>query len=123
MYAYAVFVDLGQLGLSGRHTSLCRFGVPIGRSHDLLYTAAPEIQNSLKLLREYLNRESAAQSTINRVFVLWASTKLSGLLNPEQQKAIVQEVLSRQQADGGWPLEVVSQILPAEIAKLGCGPG
>jgi squalene-hopene/tetraprenyl-beta-curcumene cyclase len=68
------------------------------------YGSSPEIQNHLQLLREYLNRRSAAQSTINRVFLLWASTKLPGLLRPEQQKAIVNEVLSKQQADGGWRL-------------------
>jgi len=68
------------------------------------YAARPDIQNHLQLLREYLNRESAAQSTISRVFLLWASTKWPGLLQPEQQKAIVNEVLSKQQADGGWRL-------------------
>src|SRR5436309_12102994 len=37
--------------------------------------ARPEIQNNLKMLREYLNRESAAQPAINRVALLWASSK------------------------------------------------
>jgi len=68
------------------------------------YGARPEIQNRLQLLREYLNRKSPAQSTLNRVFLLWASTKLPGLLQPEEQTAIVNEVLSKQQADGGWRL-------------------
>src|SRR5438093_4745732 len=68
------------------------------------YHARPEIQNSLKLLREYLNRESAAQTTINRVVLLWASAKVPGLLESEQQKAIIKEVLGKQQADGGWSL-------------------
>jgi squalene-hopene/tetraprenyl-beta-curcumene cyclase len=68
------------------------------------YGSRLEIQHNLQLLREYLSRESAAQSTINRVFLLWASTKLPGLLQPEQQKAIVNEVLGKQQADGGWRL-------------------
>jgi len=68
------------------------------------YGSSPEIQNNLQLLREYLNRKSATQSTINRVFFLWASTKLPGLLQPEQQKTIVNEVLIKQQADGGWRL-------------------
>jgi squalene-hopene/tetraprenyl-beta-curcumene cyclase len=53
-------------------------------------------------------RESWSQSTINRIFLLWASTKLSGLLNAEEQKAIVKEVLSRQQADGGWRLASIA---------------
>jgi squalene-hopene/tetraprenyl-beta-curcumene cyclase len=72
------------------------------------YSSLPAIQDNLKLLREYLNRESASQSTLNRVFLLWASTKLSGLLTPEQQKNIVNEVLSRQQRDGGWRLASIA---------------
>jgi squalene-hopene/tetraprenyl-beta-curcumene cyclase len=72
------------------------------------YTSATEIQANLTPLREYLNRESAAQSTINRVFLVWASTKLPGLLAPEQQKAIIHEILSKQQADGGWRLASIA---------------
>ena len=68
------------------------------------YAASPEIQGNLQMLREYLNRESATQSTVNRVFLLWASTKLPGVLEAEQQKAIIHEVLSKQQSDGGWRL-------------------
>jgi len=68
------------------------------------YRSAPEIQDHLKLLREYLNRKSAAQSPINRVFLLWASTKLPGLVEPVRQTAIVDEILSKQRADGGWRL-------------------
>jgi squalene-hopene/tetraprenyl-beta-curcumene cyclase len=72
------------------------------------YASSPEIQGNLTRLRQYLNRESAAQSTINRVFLLWASTKLPGVLSPEQQKAIIHEVLSKQQADGGWRLASIT---------------
>src|SRR6266704_4667824 len=71
------------------------------------YRASPEIQNSLKMLREYLNRESAAQTTINRVVLLWASAKVPGLLEPQQQKAIIDEVLGKQQPDGGWSLSAL----------------
>jgi squalene-hopene/tetraprenyl-beta-curcumene cyclase len=63
------------------------------------YRARPEIQNNLKLLREYLNRENAAQTSINRAVLLWASAKVPGLLDPERQKAIINELLSKQQAD------------------------
>ncbi|HKO05519.1 MAG TPA: hypothetical protein VJW51_12255 [Candidatus Acidoferrales bacterium] len=68
------------------------------------YRATPEIQANLKILREYLTRERAAQTTMNRVALLWASAKLPGLLDAEQQSAILQEVLDKQQADGGWSL-------------------
>ena len=65
------------------------------------YRARPEIQSNLKMLREYLNRESAAQTPINRAVLLWAAAKLPGLLEPEKQKAIIAELLSKQQSDGG----------------------
>jgi squalene-hopene/tetraprenyl-beta-curcumene cyclase len=68
------------------------------------YRATPEIQNNIKLLREYLNREYRTQSPINQVMLLWASSKLPGLLEHGKQEAIINEVLSRQQADGGWSL-------------------
>jgi squalene-hopene/tetraprenyl-beta-curcumene cyclase len=72
------------------------------------YRARPEIQNNLKLLRDYLKRECAAQTTINRIVLLWASAKMPGLLEPQLQKAILQEALSKQQADGGWSLSSLS---------------
>ncbi len=71
------------------------------------YRSAPEIQDNLKLLREYLEQGSAAQSTINRMFVLWASAKIPGLLQPEQRKSIIDEALSKQREDGGWSMSSV----------------
>ncbi len=68
------------------------------------YRASPEIQGDLKLLREYLVRESGSQVLIDRVMLLWASAKLPGLLTAAQQKAIIDEALSKQQADGGFSL-------------------
>jgi squalene-hopene/tetraprenyl-beta-curcumene cyclase len=72
------------------------------------YRARPEVQTSLNLLREYLNREFAAQTTINRVLLLWAAAKLPGLLEADRQKAIIGELLEKQQADGGWSLSSLS---------------
>jgi squalene-hopene/tetraprenyl-beta-curcumene cyclase len=68
------------------------------------YNASPEIQDHIRQLREYLNRESASQSVVNRVFYLWASTKLPGLVDSKERDAIVKDALSRQEADGGWRL-------------------
>jgi squalene-hopene/tetraprenyl-beta-curcumene cyclase len=72
------------------------------------YRAKPEIQNNLKLLREYLNQHCTAQTTINRAVLLWASAKVPGLLEPQKQKAIVAELLGKQQPDGGWSLSALS---------------
>jgi squalene-hopene/tetraprenyl-beta-curcumene cyclase len=72
------------------------------------YRSNLEIQNSLRMLREYLNREYAAQTLSNRAVLLWASAKLPGLLDPARQKALINEVLNKQQPDGGWSLTSMS---------------
>jgi squalene-hopene/tetraprenyl-beta-curcumene cyclase len=68
------------------------------------YRTTPAIQENLKMLREYLDREYEAQPLINRVSLMAAAARWPGLISAERQKAIVGEVLSRQQADGGWSL-------------------
>jgi squalene-hopene/tetraprenyl-beta-curcumene cyclase len=72
------------------------------------YRTTPEIQTNLKLLREYLNREFAVQTPINRVLLLWAAAKLPGLFGPDRRRAIIGELLEKQQADGGWSLSSLS---------------
>ncbi|MGA8274111.1 MAG: hypothetical protein WB919_21305 [Candidatus Sulfotelmatobacter sp.] len=68
------------------------------------YRSTPDAQAKLNLLRDYLNREYATQSAINRVVLLWASTKWPGLIDSERQQAIIKEVVDAQQSDGGWKL-------------------
>jgi len=72
------------------------------------YLASPEIQKNVTMLREYLNDKSAAQTPINRVALLWAAAKLPGLIEPDRKKAIIGELLEKQQADGGWSLSSLS---------------
>ena len=72
------------------------------------YRATPEVQTGLNRLREYLNREFAAQTIINRVLLLWAAAKLPGLLQDNRQNAVIGELLEKQQADGGWSLSSLS---------------
>jgi squalene-hopene/tetraprenyl-beta-curcumene cyclase len=72
------------------------------------YHATPDVQTNLKLLREYLKREFVVQTTINRVLLLWAAAKLPGLLESDRQKAVIGELLEKQQADGGWSLSSLS---------------
>lgn len=68
------------------------------------YQSAPGIRGHMKLLRSYLVRERQAQKLIDRVMLLDASTEVSGLLTKAQQRAIADEALSRQRADGGFSL-------------------
>jgi squalene-hopene/tetraprenyl-beta-curcumene cyclase len=72
------------------------------------YRARPEIQSNLKLLREYLNRQAPSQTQMNRVVLLWASTKLPGLLTSAQQESMVREIIAKQKDDGGWSLPALA---------------
>lgn len=68
------------------------------------YRDTPEIQNNLKMLSVYMQRNSAVQSLMNRGALLWASTKLPGLLTAAQKQSIIEDLLAKQQSDGGWSM-------------------
>jgi len=73
------------------------------------YRSRPEIQSNIAALREYLDREYSAQPLLNRAALLWASSKLPGLITEERRKSIIEELSARQQADGGWSLFPMSK--------------
>ncbi len=58
-------------------------------------------------LADYLVRERDKQVLANRLMLLWASTEMTGLLTPAQRDAIITEVFSKQQADGGFSLSAM----------------
>jgi squalene-hopene/tetraprenyl-beta-curcumene cyclase len=68
------------------------------------YRATAQVQGGIKLLRSYLLRDYENQILMDRLMLLWVSTKLSELLTPAQKILIVEETLSKQQADGGFSL-------------------
>jgi squalene-hopene/tetraprenyl-beta-curcumene cyclase len=72
------------------------------------YRSLPGIQDKMNLLREYLVRELASQILMDRLMVLWASTKVPGLLTRAQQTSIIDEALSKQRTDGGFSLSSFS---------------
>jgi squalene-hopene/tetraprenyl-beta-curcumene cyclase len=75
--------------------------IAVGTAPDA-YAESPEIQDNLKALRTYFQREFDRQPLFNRVMVLWASTRLKDLVQPAARASIVDAVLARQQDDGGW---------------------
>jgi squalene-hopene/tetraprenyl-beta-curcumene cyclase len=68
------------------------------------YRDDPKIQGNLTLLRGYLQREAPNQPLVNRIVLLWASTKLPGLTTDPERAALKTEIYSKQQPDGGWSL-------------------
>ena len=73
------------------------------------YASTPDVQPQLELLRGYFARHYAQQPLVNRVTLLWASTKVSGILDEERQVALISELLAQQREDGGWSLSSLGQ--------------
>jgi squalene-hopene/tetraprenyl-beta-curcumene cyclase len=66
------------------------------------YASTADIQDNLKNLRAYFQREFDKQSALNKLMGLWASGKLPDLLTPEQRASIVKDTFAMQMGDGGW---------------------
>jgi squalene-hopene/tetraprenyl-beta-curcumene cyclase len=73
------------------------------------YRSSAAIQDKLALLRAYLDREYQTQPLSNRVVLLWASTRLPGLLEKEREKSLIHDILGEQQSDGGWSLSSLAR--------------
>ena len=58
-------------------------------------------------LKTYL-RQTTPPHDYGRLLLLWASTRMAGLLEREQQEEIIQMVFSHQQKDGGWSMRTFS---------------
>lgn len=77
--------------------------IAIGSAPDN-YQSEPAIQSGIKLLTGWLVKNMDKQTPLDRVVLLWASTKLHGLLTPEQQNKIVEETIAKQRDDGGFSM-------------------
>jgi squalene-hopene/tetraprenyl-beta-curcumene cyclase len=66
------------------------------------YRKQPAVQANLALLRTYLTKDYDKQPLVNRISVLWASGKVPSLLTREQREALLKDIASHQQRDGGW---------------------
>lgn len=68
------------------------------------YRYSPDISSKIELLRQYLDVEASRQSLINKAVLLWASTKMPGLIDSRERDLIIRDILTEQQKDGGWKL-------------------
>jgi len=66
------------------------------------YRSEPEVKTNLGALVDYLRRDVQGQSLLNRAMLLWAAAGVSGILQPAERAAIVNELFAQQRADGGW---------------------
>ncbi len=67
------------------------------------YAQTPQAQQGLAKLRTYF-QNTPPPYVHHKAWLLWAATKLDGLLTPEQRRQAMDELLALQQGDGGWSL-------------------
>lgn len=81
----------------------CLAAVAIGTAPDG-YQSRPEIQDGIAKLKDWLTKNLDAATPLDRVVLLWASTKLNGLLTPERQAYIAGFTAKGQREDGGFSM-------------------
>jgi hypothetical protein len=59
----------------------------------------------ISALAAYLQDDVQSRPLHVRLAMLWASTKLPSIMAPPARQATLDEILKKQQADGGWTLE------------------
>ena len=69
------------------------------------YRERPEVLKNITELRAYLRDAQDSQPLHNRLMLLWASAAMTGLWPQPERLRLVEEVLAKQQPDGGWTLE------------------
>lgn len=80
------------------------------------YRNEPDVRERIHQLTEYFRRELPNQPLHNRLALLWASSKLAGILAEEDRKSIIEETLKKQGVDGGWTLESLGPWVKREHA-------
>lgn len=55
-------------------------------------------------LRGYLKNGLQKQNLHNQVWGLWAATQIEGIITKAEKRELIDRLLSKQQADGGWSL-------------------
>jgi squalene-hopene/tetraprenyl-beta-curcumene cyclase len=67
------------------------------------YSASPEIQENVKALRGYFNREHEKVALLNQLMGIWvASGRMRDLLTDQQRQSTIDATFALQQPDGGW---------------------
>jgi squalene-hopene/tetraprenyl-beta-curcumene cyclase len=69
------------------------------------YRAGPDAQDHIRAMGEYLKRGLDDRPLHSRLALLWASTRWREAMTPPARRAMIDEVIHKQEPDGGWALE------------------
>ena len=67
-----------------------------------------DVPHTVAWLREHRNELTLH----SRLAMLWASPKMPGLLEENERKALISEVLRKQQPDGSWTIQSLGEFMP-----------
>jgi len=67
------------------------------------YAQGESAREGLDRLRRYVNQESAP-NLHHKTWLLWASTRIDGLMTKERREEAIRDLLALQREDGGWSL-------------------
>lgn len=81
------------------------------------YQARPEIRENVAALKAYLREGQKTTPLHNRVFLLWASSKMRDLLPEADKQAILDELKRKQEPDGGWSIQSLGQWKKRDAAE------
>lgn len=69
--------------------------------------ASPEAEKArerIQWMTTYLRTQLPSQNLHNRIWSLWAATRLEGILTKEEQTELIATILAKQHEDHGWSL-------------------
>jgi squalene-hopene/tetraprenyl-beta-curcumene cyclase len=92
-------------GAGGRYFGAAMAAIAVGTARQSGYAMADaDSRAGLGALRDYLTKHYASQNLHNRVWMLWASAKMDGLLTRAQTDELKTQIFAKQQPDGGFSL-------------------
>jgi squalene-hopene/tetraprenyl-beta-curcumene cyclase len=92
-------------GQSSRYMGACLAAIAVSSAPGYDLTSLKgDLKERLGSLRAYLKEGFASQNLHNRVWMLWASANLDGLLAPNEKDQLVAQVLAKQLSSGGFSL-------------------
>jgi squalene-hopene/tetraprenyl-beta-curcumene cyclase len=82
--------------------------VALGNTPDN-YASEIGVRENLERLKQYLRRQYDAQPLMSKLYVLWASARITGLLTEAERMKLISEIADLQLSDGGWALSSLDE--------------
>lgn len=73
------------------------------------YAGENGVRENLEQLKQYLRRNYDAQPLMSKLYVLWASARIPGLLTEADRTKLIGEIADLQLRDGGWALSSLDE--------------